>query len=143
MNHSVKIPLWFFVVGLVATAWNGIGVVAFISDVMQTPEQIALLPEAHQTLRNERPIWATAAFAMAVFGGLLGSLCLLSRQKLCSVLYAVSLIGLVGQNIHHFLIAKVQNLMPEVTYTLPFLVFVIAILTLFFSLYCAKKGWLK
>lgn len=143
MNASVKTPVWFLVAALLAAAWNGLGVVAFIAETMQTPEQLAQLPEAQQALYTSKPIWATAAFALAVFGGLLGSLSLLIKKKIATPLFALSLLGLVGQNSYYFLIAKVQDTMPSNSFIMPMVVFTIAIVLLFFSRSCAKKGWLS
>jgi len=142
MNNSVKAPIWFMVVALLAAAWNGLGVVAFVAEVMQTPEQLAQLPEAHQALYASKPTWVTGAFAIAVFGGLLGCLSLLARKSVATPLFVASLIGLIAQNTYYFLIAKVQESMPANSFIMPAVVFVVALALLFFSRSCTQKGWL-
>lgn len=130
-------------VGLLAAAWNGLGVVAFVAETMQTPEQLAKLPEAHRSLYESRPMWVFVAFALAVFAGLLGSLSLLAKKKLTVVLFAASLIGLIGQNTYYFLIAKVQHVMPSSSLIMPGVVCIVAVALLLFSRSCAQKGWLN
>ncbi len=142
MSSPNRPPVWFFVIAVLAAAWNGLGVVAFVAEMMQTPEQLAQLSEAQRTLYASKPAWVTAAFAIAVFGGLLGSLSLLAKKKLATPLFIASLLGLIGQNSYYFLIAKVQETMPTNSFIMPAIVFVIAIALLFFSRSSANKGWL-
>lgn len=47
-----------------------------------------------------RPVWATAAFALAVFGGAIGSLLLLLRKSVAFYLFIASLLGVVVTMIH-------------------------------------------
>ncbi len=143
MNRSIKLPIWFFAVGLLATAWNGLGVVAFVAETMLTSEQLTKLPEAQQAFYESRPIWALVAFGIAVFAGLLGSLSLLTKKSFSVTLFAASLLGLIGQNTYHFFIAKVQNTMPSNTFIMPAVVFTVAVALLFFSHSCSQKGWLN
>ncbi len=66
---------------------------AFISQMMMTPEMIAELPQAEQSVYNSVPMWATVAFACAVFGRALGSLALLMKKSLAEPLLMLSLAG--------------------------------------------------
>ena len=143
MTNSLKVPVWFFIVAVLAAAWNGLGVVAYISEAMQTPEQLAQLPEAHQALYTNKPAWVTAAFAIAVFGGLVASFMLIARKKIATPLFALSLLGLAGQNTYFFLIAKVPETMSSDNFVMPAVVFLVAIGLLFFSRSSAQKGWLN
>ncbi len=49
------------VVTIVALVWNILSVVAFIIHITMTPEMIAKLPGAEQSLYANPPIWATAS----------------------------------------------------------------------------------
>ncbi len=143
MKDSKSAPVWFFVVAILAIAWNGIGVVAYVAEAMQTPEQLAQLSEAQRELYTSKPSWVTAAFAIAVFGGLFASIALIAKKPLAIPLFAISIAGLIGQNSYYFLIAKVQNTMDSSNFIMPVVVFIIAIALLFFSRSCNAKGWLS
>lgn len=54
---------------------------AYLTQAYKTDEANALLPEAEKTHYDNNAIWATAAFAIAVFGGVLASIALLMRKK--------------------------------------------------------------
>ena len=77
----MKPPVSLKVVAIVALLWNLLGCLAFFSDLRLSPDDLARLPEAQQALYAARPGWAVAATAVAVFGGVLGSIGLLLRRK--------------------------------------------------------------
>jgi len=54
---------------------------AYLNQAYKTDEANALLPEAEKTHYDNNAIWATAAFAIAVFGGVLASIALLIRKN--------------------------------------------------------------
>ena len=55
--------------------------------------------DAQIAVYNAMPPWMTAAWAIGVFGGLLGSLLLLGRRRWAVWLLAVSLIGAIGSQL--------------------------------------------
>ena len=69
---SSKPPVWFWIVSVVALLWNMLGVIAFVGQMMMTPDMLAQLPEAQRVQIEARPMWATIAFGIAVFGGAIG-----------------------------------------------------------------------
>ena len=91
-------PSWLKVVAVVALLWNLLGCFAFFADLRLSPEDLAKLAEAQQALYAGRPAWAVAATAVAVFGGVLGSLGLLLRKKWSFVVLLLSLIGILVQD---------------------------------------------
>lgn len=63
-----KIPVWYWIVAVLALIWNGLGVMAYIGRAYITDDMIAALPEDQQAeFLVEYPAWYTAAFALAVF----------------------------------------------------------------------------
>jgi len=97
-------PSWLKVVAVVALLWNLLGCFAFFADLRLSPEDLAKLAEAQQAQQAQqalyagRPAWAVAATAVAVFGGVLGSLGLLLRKKWSFVVLLLSLIGILVQD---------------------------------------------
>lgn len=88
---GVHWSLW--VVGAVAVVWNVMGCINFVSQM--NPESVSALPESYRAIVEGRPAWATVAFAIAVFGGVLGGLLLLLRKSASFHVFLASLIGAV------------------------------------------------
>lgn len=137
MTTGTKIFAWIMVV------WNALGVMAFVSQLLLTPEMIALLPEAQQEAYNNIPLWSYVAYALAVFGGLLGTLMLALGKKLAFPLLVLSLVGVLVQQFYNFVIIDSIALLGPSVVILPSLVVVIAIILVMVSKRGAKAGWLK
>ena len=71
MNSTLHKPaIWFWVVTSFALVWNIMGVMAYLGQEMAGEDVLAQMPEEQRIMIMERPAWATAAFAIAVWGGL-------------------------------------------------------------------------
>ena len=128
METTNPIPSWFKVTVITAIVWNILGVLAFVGHVMMTPEAIATLPAAEQKLYQDTPVWATIAFAIAVFAGLLGSISLLLKKAICLPLLIASLVGIIVQDINSFLLSNTLEVYGAAVITMPIFVLIIALL---------------
>ena len=143
MNSDIKIPIWFWIVSLLAITWNGLGVLAYINEAMMTPEQFAELSAPIQEAYNNRPAWVTAAFATAVFAGLAGSILLIMRKKLSVLVLSLSLLGVLAQHTYSFLIAKMHTLVTDFNIIMAVVVLIIAIALVLFAKSRDQLGWLS
>ena len=90
MNVSQpKISYW--VIAALGLVWSLMGCLNYI--VQTNPETMTQMPEKYQALIASRPAWATAAFAIAVFGGAVGCILLLLRRKVAVHIFVASLLG--------------------------------------------------
>lgn len=143
MNEQIKLPIWFWIIAAIAVLWNAMGVMAFFAEVNQSAETLAAMSEAHRNLYETRPSWVVVVFAIAVFGGVIGSILLLLRNKLATLLFTASLLGVIAQQFYSFVIARVQDVSAGNIMIFPAIVFIIAVLLLWFSRSCAQKGWIS
>lgn len=95
---NVQVRWSFWVIGLVLLIWNLLGCINFVMQL--NPDVISAYAESEQSIIRNRPIWATSAFAVAVFGGALGCLLLLFKNSLCVPLFWSSLAGVVITMLH-------------------------------------------
>ena len=135
------IPSWFRVAAILAIVWNLLGVMAFVGHMMMTPEMIAELPPAEQALYTSVPLWATIAFAFAVFGGALGSLALLMKISLCYPLFIASFVGVVVQMFHSFFISNSYEVYGPGGTIMPIMVLLIALALVRFAAKGIKNNW--
>ena len=83
----------FWVVGIISLLWNTMGCINFFAQL--NPEVLANYRESERMIVEGRPLWATAAFALAVFGGALGSILLLVRRAVSYQVFVASLLGVI------------------------------------------------
>ena len=88
----------FWVIGAVALIWNVMGAVNFF--MQMDPDMLAAYRESERAIIEGRPAWATAGFAIAVFGGALGCLLLLLRKSVAFYLFIASLLGVIVAMTH-------------------------------------------
>ena len=126
-----------------ALLWNLLGCAAFISDLRLTAADIAALPAAQQALYAARPAWAVAATATAVFGGAAGCVGLLLARRWAVPLLALSLLGIVAQDIGLFVLAGGAAVAAPAVWALQGLVLLVAIALLALARRAAARGVLR
>ena len=143
MSTTTKAPVWFIIVGVIALLWNLMGLSAFLYDMTMTPERMADLPEEmHGYYDGSVPWWNWAAYGLAVITGVLGSIMLLMKKRWATLLFSLSLIGILIQNIWTFLFSDMAETMGSDIYLMPTLVIAIGILLLFLSKRAEREGWI-
>jgi hypothetical protein len=132
---------WYTPVTIIALIWNLIGCLAFLSDVLMTPETIAQLTAAQQELYASRTLWSTAATAVAVWGGAAGSLGLILRKSWAMPFLIASLIGLIVQDFGLFVLTNAAKLAGPVAFVLQGLVLLVAVGLVILARKAAARGW--
>lgn len=145
MNDMQKnrIPGWYWAVAIFASIWNMMGVMAFISTISMTPEDLSSLPLDQAELYRTTPIWANIAFGFAVFGGVFGGIALLLRNVWAKSIFIASLCGVIVQMIHAFFISNSFEVFGPGGLIMPILVVVFAIGLIWFADFATKKEWIK
>ena len=136
MSTVLKVFAWLMVL------WNGIGVAAFFSQLMMTPEMIAQLPEAQQAAYRDIPVWSYSAYALAVFGGLTGSILLALGKKLAFPVLVIYLAGVIVQQYYNFVVIDAISIMGWGIVVMPVIVTSIALLLVLISQRGVRAGWL-
>ena len=127
-TNSNKPNALFWVIGVIALIWNGLGAMAYLGRAFMTEEMIAALPKEQQAeLLVEHPAWVTAAFAIAVFAGVIASILLLMRKKLSYSLFVLSAIAAIAQHTYLFLNVEMASIV------MPVLVVVVCIFLVWYS----------
>lgn len=112
-------------------------------NVNLSPEVLATLPQAEQDIYNATPIWATIAFAVAVFAGTIGSLGLVLRKRWAKPLLIASLVGVAVQMFHAFVLAKGLEVYGMERMVMPLMIVLIAAFLVWYANMMDKKGWLS
>ncbi len=133
----------FWIVAIVALVWNLIGVMTYLMSVTMSPETLAETTEAERALHTGIPAWATSAYAIAVFGGVLGCLALLLRRSWAIPLFAISLVGVIVQMGYGLGMTDVLAVRGGGALVMPVVIFAIAAYLLWFSIISKKQGWLR
>ena len=142
MNDSIQVPVWFWIIAIVALLWNLIGLGAFFMEVTQSPEKFNALPQATQQLYADTPSWANIGFAIAVFAGVVGSIGLVIKQDWAAPLFVISLLGIITQQVHMFFLSDTFKVLGNGAMVGPIIVLLIGLFLVVFSHKATMKGWL-
>ncbi|AGI72721.1 hypothetical protein OA238_c26830 [Octadecabacter arcticus 238] len=122
----------FWIFAAVGLLWNLMGCLNYI--MQANADVVAQMPELYQEIIAARPAWATAAFAIAVFGGAVGCILLLLRRRVASAAFVVSLIAIAG---HSVFTLRVAGVTPSLV-----LVVLVGVALLWYSSIARRSGWL-
>jgi len=135
-------PKWYLPVTVVALLWNVLGCLAYLSDVMLSPEAIGRMTAAQQELYAARTVWSVSATAVAVWFGAGGSLGLILRKGWALPMLIVSLVGLVVQDFGLFIVTDAAAKAGPVALVLQACVFLIAIGLVMLARTATKRAWI-
>jgi hypothetical protein len=94
-GRSPAMPVWAWIAAGLGLLWNLYGVYQYIGSFSATAERLmaAGMTQAQADIYLQLPVWISVAFGVGVFGGLLGTVLLLMRNKLATPILLVSLVG--------------------------------------------------
>jgi hypothetical protein len=133
----------FWIVSVLALVWNLVGVMSYLMTVTIGQEALAGMPEAERALYTNVPVWATSAYAIAVFAGLLGSIGLLLRKTWAMLAFVVSLAAILVQMGHAFLMTPLLAVKGPGAAILPLTIIVIGGYLVWFSRSARDRFWLR
>lgn len=131
---SQKNPhLTFWIVATLGFIWNLTGCLNYVAQ--SNAETVAMMPEAYQFIIDGRPAWATAAFAIGVFGGAVGCILLLLRRQVAIHVFVISLMGIIGTSLFTgMLVGVIPSLMLSM---------LIGLGLLWYATIARRAGWLR
>ena len=144
-----KPPTLFWVISAGLMIWALIGVMVYIGSVSATPENMAEYVSSGEFTQEYvdyvlgQPAWATAVFALAVFSGLLGAICLLLRKAWAVPLYIASLAFIIISMIKGFLLDGAASVMTGGQIGMEVVVVLLGIFAVWFSRKKKAKGILN
>ena len=128
----------FWIISVVTLIFYVMGVINYF--VQMNPDMLASFPESYRPIIEGRPAWATAAFAIAVFGGSLGCLLLLFRKSAAFYVLLVSLLGVIVTMMHIFGVAGFSSFEIWIGVLMQGMVTAFLI---WFSKLTERKGWIS
>ena len=145
MSTENKPAALFWIAAVIFLLWNLFGASIYLFDKM-TPEDALLAMENGEAMlagRQAYPIWATAAYATAVWGGALAAIMFLLRRRLAVILFIISLIAAVICFIPTFTNADVKAAGGSSYWVMPVIVVLLGILEILYSRKKASDGVLR
>ena len=129
----------FWLIGAFALLWNGLGSVNYLMQMMT--DSLEAYREVEQAIIADRPAWATASFALAVWGGTIGGVLLLMRKAVVFQVFVASFVGVVVTTAHTVSLGLDFGI-GEIVVIVVMPVAVAAVLV-WYAKRCMRKGWIS
>ena len=140
INPQRAVPRWFTIAALAAVVWEIAGCAMYLMQVRVDP---ASLPLDQRALWDAAPSWMIAAYAVAVWVGLVGAILLVMRRRLAEKLLLVSLVAVLVQFSALLLVPELRNLTTSDALFLPFVIIVACYVIWHFAFTSRRAGWLQ
>ena len=92
-------PWHLWLIGIVGALWSSMGVMSFMLTQMRVEAVMSRFPPEQRAYFESFPVWVVALWAIGVFGGLIGCLLLLFKNRLAFHFLLASAIGATAYNL--------------------------------------------
>lgn len=144
MSNTNKPGIAFWIIGIVALLWNGMGVYNYLIQAYQTEAYTSSITEDQLAFMESLPSWNTALFALAVFSGLIGTILMLMRKKSAVSLFILSFVtATIGQIYWLFGTNAAEVFSESMPYVMPIIIIVFCLFLVWYSRDQKAKGVLS
>ncbi len=141
---EARVPLHLWIVGALALLFNGFGSLDYTMTNLKSPAWLAKMPADQLAYMASLPGWLTGFWAIGVWGGLIGAILLLMRNRYAVWAMALSCVGAVVGLGYQLTIANMPASMKQGGMAfMPWLIILITIFLLWYSWSMEKKGVLR
>jgi hypothetical protein len=110
-ENRPRVPWHLWVVGTLSLLWNAMGAFDYLMTQTKNPGYMGQFTPEQLEYFYGFPAWVVSAWAIAVWGSVLGSLLLLSRRGLAYWVFVVSFLGLALTTLYNFVLSKGLEIM--------------------------------
>ena len=142
-STKTKLPIWFWIISVLSLLWFFMDMAGFYSRVFMLDQLADKLPEAQLALYKAMPSWVNVVYGLEVFGGLMGSIALLSKKKWAFILFCISIMGVLSQSVYVWFLSDAIEVMGQPAIVMPIVGIVIGVVMVVFSRAGISKNWLK
>ena len=99
-------PLHLWVVGILGLLWNAVGAFDYLMTQTENESYMSGFTPEQLEYFYGFPTWVVAFWALAVWGGVLGTILLLLRRRLAAPVLLTSFVCMIVTSIHNFLLSN-------------------------------------
>lgn len=140
---ETRTPAHLWIVGILALCWNAFGCLDYTMTNLKNPNWLAKMSPDQIAYMATLPSWLTAFWAIGVWGGLVGAILLLMRNRYAVWAFGLSFIGAVVGIGYQLFIAKMPASMKAgAGGVIPWVIIIIAGVLYWYAMSSEKKGLL-
>ena len=106
-------PWHLWLIGIIGLLWSSMAVVSFMITQMKVEAVMSRFPPQQRVYFESFPLWVVAFWAIVVFGGVIGCLLLLLKNRLAAPVLLASVIGAIVANLGGLFLLGGMEVMRE------------------------------
>ena len=143
MTTKATPPAWFWIVAVVLVLWELMGCFSCVQQIRLGAAAMGPVDDWSLEYYAALPVWYNGVYAIATFGGLLGGLALVLRNRWTGPLFWVSFVAIIVMFGYAF---AATDLVAHKGWgqVLPFPLFIAAVggFSIWFAGLATKRGWI-
>jgi hypothetical protein len=144
MNDDTDAPRplerWYWIAAIASVLFMLVGCGGYLVQVMTDP---ASLPLDQKAMVEAQPKWSLAAYAIAVWIGLIGTVMLLLRRKVAEPLLLVSVLAVVFTFLPYAVTPAMRDLASTNDIAVAIVIILITWTIFWFARHSRQRGWLR
>ena len=140
MSRAVATPKHLWIIGIITALWNMMGAYDYLMTQTRNEAYMAQFEPAQLDYFYGFPIWLVFFWALAVWGGFLGSVLLLLRKRLAVPVFMASFGSMVVTAIYNFGFSNGVEVMGSVGFVFTVVIFFVALGLWLYSRAMQKRG---
>ena len=141
-NESAPIPGWFWAAAVAALLFEMLGCFFYLVEVRMSAADFTALPLDQRATLEARPSWYYAAFAIAVWVGLVGSIGLLLRKAWAPPMLLASMIAAIVQFSSVVIVPEMRDSTPSDALAVPIVIIICCFGIWQLARLAKRRGWL-
>jgi len=140
VTNDGRAPWHLWLVGIVGTLWSLTGAFDYLGTQTQNESYMSQFTPEQLEFFHGFPAWVVAFWALAVWGGVVGSVLLLLRKRFAVPVLLISFLAMIVTAIHNFGLSNGAEVMGSAGVVFSVLIFVVALGLWLYSRAMAKRG---
>jgi len=130
---KTKTPIHLWIVAILAVLWNAVGAFDYVATQYRIESYMGQFTPEQLEYFYGFPVWMDAAWAIAIWASVLGSLSLLLRKAWAVWLFGISILGLATSSVYSFILSDGMAVMGSEGATFTAVIWVIALFLYFYA----------
>jgi len=134
-------PWHLWAVGVASLLWSAVGALDYVMTQTRNESYMSMFTQEQLDFFYGLPGWTVAAWAIAVWGGVLGAILLLLRRRHAFGVFVASLLGMIVTSFQNFVLSNGLEVIGD-PFALAFsgLIFVISVALVFYARAMYRRG---
>lgn len=140
-HNQEATPRHLWVVGVLALLWSAVGAMDYVMTQTRNEAYMSAFSPEQLEFFYGLPTWTVAAWAIAVWGGVLGAILLLMRRRYAVGVFIASLLAMFATSFQNFVLSNGLEVMGDpFALTFSAIIVVVSVALVFYARAMYRKG---